>query len=244
MLAPYKNPHLAIGSLATVHPEWSIPGPGPIKLPENSQIPQEPTSIPQEPTSIPQNPSNSPKKFMILRGITPPPFDYQVKLPGSSDLMQSTFGKGHLNHFFITTHKKFNGRNNCLLAEEPSKKESSGTSDQTGKMFEFEIPKCYREDSNFDAEIENAKIDKSTEYSKLGNTGKIVILKRLWKNRRIKSHPKPRRTPEKFFTPKCLKKGEHPLFRFSNKTRDGKILEKYEYYKPPIMSFRFDDSNT
>jgi hypothetical protein len=227
-----------------VHPEGSTPGPGPIKLPENSQIPQEPISIAQEPTSIPQDPSKCPEKFMIMRQITPPPFDYQVKLPGSSDLMQLTFDKGYLNHFFITSHKKLNGRNNSMLAEEPPKKYSNATSDQTGEMFICKIPKCYKEDSNFDAEIEIAKKDKSTVYSKLGNTGKLVILKQLWKNRRIKSHPKPKRIAEKFFKPKCLKKGEHPPFRFSNKTRNGKILEKYEYYKPPIMEFRFDESNT
>jgi hypothetical protein len=81
-------------------------------------------------------------------------------------------------------------------------------------------------------------------YSKLPNTGKILILKRLWKNRWIKSQAVPKRIAEKFFTPKPLKKGEHPPFRFSNKTRDGKILEKYDYYKPPIMEFRFDVSNT
>jgi hypothetical protein len=228
---------LTIGSLITIHPDGSTPGPGPIKLPENLQVPQEPTSISQEP-------SKSPKKFMILRQITPPPFDYQVKLPGSRDLMQLTFGEGNHNDFFINTHQKFNGRNNSMLAEEPLKQISNGTSDQTGKLFECEIPKCYREDSNFDAEIENATKDKIAEYSKLSNTRKLVILKQLWKNRRIKSQPKPRRIAEKFFTPKFLKKGEHPPFRFSYKTCNGKILEKYEYYKPPIMEFKFDESNT
>lgn len=108
--------------------------PDPILLQENSQVSQVPILIPQDPKV-------KGEKFMILRQITPPPFRHQVKLPGSSDLMQLTFGKGYLNHFFIHNHKKFDGRNNLGMAEEPPKEWIDVTSDQTEKLFKCKIPK-------------------------------------------------------------------------------------------------------
>jgi len=50
------------------------------------------------------------------------------------------------------------------------------------------------------------------------------------KERRIKSLKLQRKTlAQKYFTPAKLKKKAHPAFRFTFHTKDGKVLEKYDY---------------